>query len=508
VRGDQEQLTLVNSAVLKLNGYLPKEKAGEKPVNRGLLPTTNFVHTGDGREVIYSKLNRIQFDKVSWPEGLPLSEVLRNLNDQTKFSDPDKKGINFTFHPNAPAASAATASAGSGEAVDASSINVKLKLTNMRLADLLDAIVVAADHPIKYSILDEGIVFSARGSDSPPLETRTFKVDATVFLAALQKQTGLQTNVSAAMRQLLSNVGVDMTPPKSIYYNETRGILFLHATGQDLDVVEKAVQVLTYTPPPQIHIKARFIEVPEAMVKGLRANFIPTGVTNVAGILTDPNFRVVIHALEQRTGIEQLAEPEVTTTSGRQTQMRATTILTVITNFVFQETSTNSAITPKQSQVEVGPVLDVIPVVLSDGYTINLTLIPSLTEFLGYDKPPTNSTPIVTSTGAIVDVPNILPRFSVWQTVAHLKLWDNQTVVLGGWISTQTQTLKEDTVPVSGSRSAGEPLFREQITVRKSPKRQLLVFITATLVDRAGNRVHNDDEMPFTQNSIPPQDSP
>jgi len=392
--------------------------------------------------------------------------------------------------------------------VDASSINVKLKLTNMRLADLLDAIVVAADHPIKYSILDEGIVFSARGSDSPPLETRTFKVDATVFLAALQKQTGLQTNVSAAMRQLLSNVGVDMTPPKSIYYNETRGILFLHATGQDLDVVEKAVQVLTYTPPPQIHIKARFIEVPEAMVKGLRANFIPTGVTNVAGILTDPNFRVVIHALEQRTGIEQLAEPEVTTTSGRQTQMRATTILTVITNFVFQETSTNSAITPKQSQVEVGPVLDVIPVVLSDGYTINLTLIPSLTEFLGYDKPPTNSTPIVTSTGAIVDVPNILPRFSVWQTVAHLKLWDNQTVVLGGWISTQTQTLKEDTVPVSGSRSAGEPLFREQITVRKSPKRQLLVFITATLVDRAGNRVHNDDEMPFTQNSIPPQDSP
>ena len=108
VRGDQEQLALVNSAVLKLNGYLPKEKAWGKPVNRELLSTTNFVRTGNGREVIYSKLNRIRFDRVSWPDGLALSEVLRNLSDQTRLRDPDKKGINFTFHTNAPAASAAT----------------------------------------------------------------------------------------------------------------------------------------------------------------------------------------------------------------------------------------------------------------------------------------------------------------------------------------------------------------------------------------------------------------
>ena len=490
VRGDQEQLTLVNSAVLKLNGYLPKEKAGEKPVNRGLLPTTNpyattnIVHTGDGREVIYSKLNRIQFDKVSWPEGLPLSEVLRNLNDQTKFSDPDKKGINFTFHPNAPAASAATASAGSGEAVDASSINVKLKLTNMRLADLLDAIVVAADHPIKYSILDDSIVFSTKGSDSPPLETRTFKVDASVFLAALQKQTGLQTNVSAAMRQLLSNVGLDLSPPKTIFFNHGLGVLFVRATGQDLDVVEKAVQVLTYTPPPQFHIKARFIEVPEAMTANLGANFIPTSITNVTGILTDPNFRLLVHNLEQSQGTETLAEPEVTTVSGRQTQMRATDILTIITNFVFQETSTNSAITPQTTQVEVGPVLDVIPVVLPDGYTIDLTAIPSLTEFLGYDKPPTNSTPVVTSKGAIVNVPTVLPRFRVRQAVTHLKLWDDQTVVLG--------SLQDRLVP--GGKEV-------DVKPGSEAHKQLFVFVTVTLVDRAGNRIHSDDEIARKQHS-------
>jgi beta-lactamase regulating signal transducer with metallopeptidase domain len=524
VRGDPEQLALAYSTVLKLNGYSPKEKTGEKPVNRGLLAKTNSVGTGDGRKVIFSMLNRIRFDQVSWPDGLPLSEVLRSLSEQTRLRDPDKKGINFTFQTNAPAASAATASADgattinpttglpeaapAGVAVDPSSINVKLTLTDMRLGDLLDAIVLVADHPIKYSILDDGIVFSTKRSNSASLETRTFKVDAKIFLAALQKQTGLQTNVSAAMRQLLSNVGVDLSPPKTIFYNDRMGVLFVRATGQDLDTVEKVVQVLNYTPPPQIHIKARFIEVPEPTAQYFGTYLIPTGATNVAGILTDPNFRVVIHTIEQRAGTEELAEPEVTTISGRQTQMRATDILTIITNFVFQETSTNSTITPNQGQVEVGPVLDVIPVVLSDGYTIDLRTIASQTEFLGYDKPPTNSTPVVTSTGAIVDVPNILPRFSVRQAVAHVKLWDNQTVVLGGLISAQTITINEDTVPVSGSQSAGEPLSRKQTTIRTSPKKQLLVLITATMVDAAGNRIHSDDEMPFAGNSIPPQDSP
>jgi Flp pilus assembly secretin CpaC len=56
---------------------------------------------------------------------------------------------------------------------------------------------------------------------------------------------------------------------------------------------------------------------------------IPT-LGTVTGILTDPNFRVVIHALEQRTGTENLNEPEATTLSGRQTQMRATDVITII----------------------------------------------------------------------------------------------------------------------------------------------------------------------------------
>ena len=33
-----------------------------------------------------------------------------------------------------------------------------------------------------------------------------------------------------------------------------------------------------------------------------------------------------------------------------------------------------------------------------------------------------------------------------------------------------------------------------------------MIFVTATIVDPAGNRVHSDDELPFAQTTIPPQE--
>jgi general secretion pathway protein D len=159
--------------------------------------------------------------------------------------------------------------------------------------------------------------------------------------------------------------------------------------------MERAIQVLNQVA-PQVHIKARFIEVSQDDSKQLGfdwylGNYVngsvvasggsspslstpvsaanPLGafpgsttsslipgaatdqsltsglrnsgpaLTTVTGIMTDPNFRVVLHALDQRTGVETLAEPEVTTTSGRQTQMRATSIINVVTGFNFQQGS-------------------------------------------------------------------------------------------------------------------------------------------------------------------------
>jgi general secretion pathway protein D len=159
-----------------------------------------------------------------------------------------------------------------------------------------------------------------------------------------------------------------------------------------------------------------------------------------------------------------------------------------------------SAITVNEQQVETGPLLDVVPYVLADGYTINLTLIPSLTEFNGYDTPPSVSG--VTGTLNVVQLPIILPDFTVRQVVTTVNIWDNQTVVIGGLVSSTVSTEK-DKIPMLGDLPLLGKLFQSQ--TKSSIKKNLMIFVTATIVDPAGNRVHSDDELPFAQSPLPPQ---
>jgi tetratricopeptide (TPR) repeat protein len=517
------------------------EKQWVLPTSKVPLPvpnsyaTNSLVYTGPGRQAIIAKLDRIHLDSVSY-DGLPLSEVLRNLSEQSKLRDPERKGVNFLINPNpdqsgqaiaaaagggfpgAPAAAPAAPAidpatglpvaqpAATAEQVDVGSFIVKIpNLSDVRLADVLDAIVLVTDHPVKYSIQDFAVVFSAKGAETPQLFSRTFKVDPNTFYSGLEavsaqsfgsttssggsgggggggrgggggggsggqndngavvgvvnafpgaggfrssgsggggggggSQGGAEANlggtangtaaggggaggnnaggglryvtkvlpaseVSAAARAFFTTLGVNLENPpgKSVFFNDRLGKLFVKATEQDLDTIERAIEALNEVA-PQVHIKARFIEVSQADSKALgfdwylgqfnissggsvvgsggsspslttpvspanplgtfpgntTASQIPgsandqwvtSGLRNsapsvgtITGILTDPNFRFVIHALEQRSGVEFLAEPEVTTTSGRQTQMRATEIVTVITGVNFEQGSSAS----------------------------------------------------------------------------------------------------------------------------------------------------------------------
>ncbi|HON09031.1 MAG TPA: hypothetical protein PLW02_13120, partial [Verrucomicrobiota bacterium] len=58
-------------------------------------------------------------------------------------------------------------------------------------------------------------------------------------------------------------------------------------------------------------------------------------------------------------------------------------------------------------------------------------------------------------------------------------------------------------VPALGDLPLIGRLFRFESAASK--KKNLLIFVTPTLIDPAGNRLHSDDEMPFAQSSIPPQ---
>ena len=163
---------------------------------------TNLIWTSAspsrGKQVIMSKLDRIRMDNVKY-EGLPLSEVIINLNDEAKKRDPERRGINFIINPNSdvggavvgpgaagaidPATGLPIPAAAPAEAVDVGATSIKIlpPLNDVRMADVLDAIVKVADKRIKYSIEDYAVVFSLKGPEQVPLFTRVIRVDPNTF---------------------------------------------------------------------------------------------------------------------------------------------------------------------------------------------------------------------------------------------------------------------------------------------------------------------------------------
>jgi RNA polymerase sigma factor (sigma-70 family) len=228
----------------------------------------------------------------------------------------------------------------------------------------------------------------------------------------------------------------------------------------------------------QIHIKARFLTMPKDVAARWNDSTSPS-------ILTSENFSIALKQLSSRTDVETLAEPEVTTLSGRQLHMRATQIITVVTNFCLQEMNGASSIVPQSENVETGPVLDTIPRVLPDGYTIELPVIASVVEFLGYGQS-TNTAPAYNSAGQEIDVPTVSPQFRVQSTTNSVNLFDNQTLAFG------LQDNQAQTDAALAELDGSKP---------NSLNRQMLVFVTATIIDRVGNRVHEDGN--YT--NIPPQ---
>ena len=139
-------------------------------------------------------------------------------------------------------------------------------------------------------------------------------------------------------------------------------------------------------------------------------------------------------------------------------------------------------------------------------FTINLTVIPTLTEFVGYDNPNEVTASGLLTTGAFpggaVLIPTVLPLFRVRQVVSAVNVWDGQTLVLGGLLAETITTIK-DQVPMLGDLPLVGRFFRSES--KNTNKKNLLIFVTPKLIDPAGNPLHSEDEMPFAQTGFPVQ---
>ena len=242
----------------------------------GLKPPATAAAVSDsapsekGQNAIQTRLEQtFTFDKLHRFDGLPLGEAIRYLDDEVRKRDPEKQGINFIISNSLDApqpSSAIDPNTGLPIPVkpwDVSAVTIRLTaLRHVRLKDVLDAITKVADHPIKYTVEEYGVVLSRKAASpdsvpaqlapAAPLQVRTYHVDTNTFFKGLENAFGITasdfTGKSAsqsALRRLLVQLGVNMdSPGKSIFYNDITGVLMVRATADDLVIVEAAIETL------------------------------------------------------------------------------------------------------------------------------------------------------------------------------------------------------------------------------------------------------------------------
>ncbi len=148
----------------------------------------------------------------------------------------------------------------------------------------------------------------ATNAAAEPLFARTFKIDTRSFLEKAESALGhpadrTPTQITA---DYFASKGIKLDPPKSVYLNTSSASLVARATLPELNSIESLIAETA--PPPQINIKARFIEVPRrgfvmpSPVGGMKAS----GTSPVSGILGPPAFEAVSRLLEQKEGVEML----------------------------------------------------------------------------------------------------------------------------------------------------------------------------------------------------------
>ncbi len=248
------------------------------------------------------------------------------------------------------------------------------------------------------------------------------------------------------------------------------------------------------------------------------------GIFGIAGVFTDPQFQLVIRALNQKKGVDLLSAPRVTTKSGNRASIEIIREFiyptefsppqvpqTVTTNgggggFGFGSTNISIPVTPTTPTAfetrNTGVTLEVEPVVGADGTTIDLNLLPQVVEFEGfinYGSPilspssPTLLNGIILNAQPTVLTPNVInqPIFSTRKVTTSVSVWDGQTVMLGGLMREDVQKV-EDKVPFLGDIPLAGRLFRS--TVDQHLKRNLVIFVTARLINPAGEPLNYEEE--------------
>ena len=299
--------------------------------------STDSNYSNPQRQAIVRKLDQLILEEFppEWEPGdrgleTSLAEILRQLDEQVKKLDPEKRGINFIVNSQVDQPGEER----SGEQLELTSnvvVAFGAPLRNVSARDVLDAICKLSQSkkdgspfPLEYSIEDYAVVISsALMPGKPQLFTRVFRLDPKAFLQQLDKldsqnlgpvgaregsdlfrltlsdsedeirdgnsATALK-KVNELVREFFKNAGVEFSqtdfgplqapvrngsqnqkssvPQKAVFFNDRTGHLFVRATLAELDSIEQTIQKENAAP-RQVAYDVKFVEMPEWDAKAL-----------------------------------------------------------------------------------------------------------------------------------------------------------------------------------------------------------------------------------------------
>lgn len=219
---------------------------------------------------------------------------------------------------------------------------------------------------------------------------------------------------------------------------------------------------------------------------------------DVLGVVNNANLGFMLKALEQQTGSDLMSAPKIMVLSGKTAEivvaqeLRYPEEYDAIRSSVGNGSTLNSASsagvtitagTPRNFKVRnIGVEMAVTPIVEADN-RISLQLEPSVTAFEGFVE--YGGVSVAVAGGSTVTVPSgfFQPIFSTRRIRTEVTIDNGATVVMGGLTREEVKEVR-DKVPVLGDLPLFGKMFRSH--GKTSQKRNLLIFVTARLIDPNG----------------------
>ena len=464
--------------------------------------------------------------------NLPLAQTLKVLTEIVRVYDLEsKEGINFVLvdpQHKAP--------------------NVDLDLQSVSLEKVIHFIKEQTN--LEVSFVENTIVFKDRSQGAEKLETQIFPISRGNVLQALtySRDSKDEKSDEQLLKEFFQKLGIPFSDEKFGFAYDGQNIIVTHYP-QYLCKIDEIVAL--YRQDKQIAIEAKFLEVKQGVLEelGLKWNSgannnvvvnTGSGLRSLSGLQTEQNdnhapkfpntldfgttisdflnanvllnhyqMNVFVRAIEQRTDTDLMSAPKVMVLSGRKAEIVVAQELRYPERYRDGQVAVgqagglggSSAGTGITSGVpenfvtrNIGVEMSVTPVAEKNN-KIHLCLEPSVTEFEGFVEYGGKNVVTVGGKAEETSPGYYQPIFSTRKIKTEVSLNSGSTLVMGGLTREEVKET-HDKIPVLSNIPLLGNLFKSK--GQTSQKKNLLIFVTANLVDENGKCITNP-EIPTIQ---------